>query len=271
MNTDSQSASVSSPAKPAPEPDEDEITLLVRGHDNSEPKRSAVIDLRHVRILGAFRIRTRHLYLSDTFPGRSGLTPGSGLGYGRHVRGRLPSVRFVQDLCVPRRLRQNLATASADKAVDAPLKVPLDAGITDAVVDAAATAALARTIENTDFGAMQIHVADEKYFERLQQTTCIKFQKLFRSQLLELTALENIEGFRQNGFEIDLQTDARLSLTAQLVSKDTVFKMKDLEELIHLMHEQPAGLSALLQGALDVRDARVQEECDDRDATYRGK
>ncbi|KAJ7127884.1 hypothetical protein C8R44DRAFT_778955 [Mycena epipterygia] len=98
------------------------------------------------------------------------------------------------------------------------------------------------------------HAADEKYnFETLQQTTRIKSQKLFRSQPLELTAgdellaLENLDVLRQNGFEIDLQTgvdDAahpRLSLTAQPISKDTVFDMKDLEELIHLMHDQPTG------------------------------
>ncbi|KAJ7753592.1 MutL C terminal dimerization domain-containing protein [Mycena maculata] len=100
------------------------------------------------------------------------------------------------------------------------------------------------------------HAADEKYnFETLQQTTRIKSQKLFRSQPLELTAsdelltLENLDVLRQNGFEIELQTAAdddagqspRLSLTAQPISKDTVFDMKDLEELIHLMHDQPAG------------------------------
>ncbi|KAJ7040580.1 hypothetical protein C8F04DRAFT_1082777 [Mycena alexandri] len=101
------------------------------------------------------------------------------------------------------------------------------------------------------------HAADEKYnFETLQQTTRIRSQKLSgASQPLELTAgdelvaLENIEVLRQNGFEVDLQTAAddtpvqgpRLSLTAQPVSKDTVFDMKDLEELIHRMRDQPAG------------------------------
>ncbi|KAJ7187290.1 hypothetical protein C8R46DRAFT_1207248 [Mycena filopes] len=105
------------------------------------------------------------------------------------------------------------------------------------------------------------HAADEKYnFETLQQTTRIKSQKLFRAQPLELTAgdelvaLENLDVLRQNGFEVDesqAATDdddspaqgqgARLSLTAQPISKDTVFDMKDLEELIHRMRDQPAG------------------------------
>ncbi|KAJ7279404.1 MutL C terminal dimerization domain-containing protein [Mycena rebaudengoi] len=103
------------------------------------------------------------------------------------------------------------------------------------------------------------HAADEKYnFETLQQTTHIKSQKLFRAQPLELTAgdellaLENIDVLRQNGFEILLQAEnnvddgvsghsRQLLLTAQPVSKGTVFDMKDLEELIHLMHDQPSG------------------------------
>ncbi|KAJ7330351.1 MutL C terminal dimerization domain-containing protein [Mycena albidolilacea] len=96
------------------------------------------------------------------------------------------------------------------------------------------------------------HAADEKYnFETLQQTTRIKSQKLFRAQALELTAgdellaMENIEVLRQNGFEVETAAEGdsgpRLSLTAQPISKDTVFDMKDLEELIHRMRDQPAG------------------------------
>ncbi|KAF7340690.1 Mismatch repair endonuclease PMS2 [Mycena sanguinolenta] len=98
------------------------------------------------------------------------------------------------------------------------------------------------------------HAADEKYnFETLQQTTRIKSQKLFRPQPLELTAgdellaLENIDVLRQNGFEVETAAEGgaglgpRLSLTAQPVSKDTVFDMKDLEEIIHRMRDQPTG------------------------------
>ncbi|KAF9467045.1 hypothetical protein BDZ94DRAFT_50409 [Collybia nuda] len=98
------------------------------------------------------------------------------------------------------------------------------------------------------------HAADEKYnFETLQQTTNIQCQKLFRPQEMELTAsdellaIENIDILRQNGFEIeigvevDCQSGSRLKLTAQPVSKSTVFDMKDLEELIHLMRDSPSG------------------------------
>ncbi|KAF5376466.1 hypothetical protein D9615_008594 [Tricholomella constricta] len=98
------------------------------------------------------------------------------------------------------------------------------------------------------------HAADEKYnFETLQQTTSIKSQRLFRPQAMELIAsdellaIENMDVLRQNGFEVEeLDEDesrqgARLRLTAQPVSKSTVFDIKDLEELIHLMRDRPTG------------------------------
>ncbi|KAK0233751.1 hypothetical protein IW262DRAFT_1332352 [Armillaria fumosa] len=102
------------------------------------------------------------------------------------------------------------------------------------------------------------HAADEKYnFETLQETTIIRSQKLFRPQPLELTvpdellALERLDILKQNGFEVeggdqyedveDVRAGSKLRLTAQPVSKSTVFNMKDLEELIHLMHDRPSG------------------------------
>ncbi|RDX43321.1 DNA mismatch repair protein MutL [Lentinus brumalis] len=96
------------------------------------------------------------------------------------------------------------------------------------------------------------HAADEKYnFETLQRTTKIDSQKLFRPQILELAAadeivaLENVDVLRQNGFELDVSEDRapgqRMQLTAQPISKSTVFDMKDLEELLHLMQDRPAG------------------------------
>ncbi|KAF9484575.1 DNA mismatch repair protein MutL [Pholiota conissans] len=98
------------------------------------------------------------------------------------------------------------------------------------------------------------HAADEKYnFETLQATTKIESQKLFRPRPLELTAsdelvaIENIDVLQQNGFEVEIDQEAtigqssRLKLTAQPVSKGTVFDMKDLEEVIHLLRDRPGG------------------------------
>ncbi|KAG2144411.1 uncharacterized protein EDB93DRAFT_538927 [Suillus bovinus] len=155
------------------------------------------------------------------------------------------------------------------------------ANVENAEDDAKASAALSRIISKTDFNKMQVvgqfnlgfivirwqkhkeglddlfvidqHAADEKYnFETLQQTTVIESQRLFRPEPLELTAAdeilaaENIDVLKRNGFEVarqggDDDDEGRLHLIAQPVSKDTVFDMKDLEELIHLMHDRPVG------------------------------
>ncbi|KAG0703402.1 hypothetical protein DFH29DRAFT_916996 [Suillus ampliporus] len=163
------------------------------------------------------------------------------------------------------RVRDALDTANVENAED----------------NAKASAALSRIISKTDFNKMQVvgqfnlgfivtrwqkseeglddlfmidqHAADEKYnFETLQQTTVIESQRLFRPEPLELTAadeilaVENIDVLKRNGFEVVRQggeddEEGRLHLVAQPVSKDTVFNTKDLEELIHLMHDRPVG------------------------------
>ena len=77
---------------------------------------------------------------------------------------------------------------------------------------------------------------------------------VYRPQSLELSApdeliaLDNLDVLRQNGFEIEVADDAisdtrhhRLKLVAQPVSKSTVFDLRDLEEIIHLLQDQPQG------------------------------
>ncbi|KAF8597572.1 hypothetical protein BDV93DRAFT_527349 [Ceratobasidium sp. AG-I] len=94
------------------------------------------------------------------------------------------------------------------------------------------------------------HAADEKYnFERLQRTTKIQSQRLIRPRLLELsivdelTAIDNMEVLKKNGFivqvdEVVLEGERpKLRLAAQPMSKGTMFDMKDLEEILHQMKE----------------------------------
>ncbi|KAF7980990.1 hypothetical protein HWV62_35806 [Athelia sp. TMB] len=108
--------------------------------------------------------------------------------------------------------------------------------------------------EMDDLFIVDQHAADEKFnFETLQQNTVIKSQRLYKPQPLELTAadellaLDNIDVLRQNGFEVDVaensgtRQEQKLHLVAQPVSKGTTFDMKDLEELLHLMQDRPAG------------------------------
>ncbi|KIJ62452.1 hypothetical protein HYDPIDRAFT_94326 [Hydnomerulius pinastri MD-312] len=103
------------------------------------------------------------------------------------------------------------------------------------------------------------HAADEKWnFETLQEKTVIESQRLFRPRPLQLTAadellaIDNLEVLKRNGFEVSQVEEGepisdehvsspRLHLIAQPMSKDTVFDMKDLEELIHLMQDRPTG------------------------------
>ncbi|CCM04153.1 uncharacterized protein FIBRA_06315 [Fibroporia radiculosa] len=109
-------------------------------------------------------------------------------------------------------------------------------------------------IDDDDLFIVDQHAADEKYnFETLQQTTVIKSQRLFRPLPLELTAAdellarENVNVLKQNGFEVELSPDdgcggaRRLQLIAQPTSKETVFDVKDLEELLHLLQDRSPG------------------------------
>lgn len=129
------------------------------------------------------------------------------------------------------------------------------------------------TDKTDDLFIVDQHAADEKYnFETLQQTTKIESQKLLRyarnshdlialsltrlffgrPRALELTAtdeifaVENIDVLKANGFEVTIDEDVdrsegRVKLVAQPVSGSTSFDMRDLEELLHLMHDRPTG------------------------------
>ncbi|KZT67843.1 DNA mismatch repair protein MutL [Daedalea quercina L-15889] len=194
-----------------------------------------------------------------------------------------------------RQLEHKVPALDVDSAGRTPgraSEVTQDVGISNVEDDARAAEALARVIDKSDFGCMEIigqfnlgfiigrrrklrtpssteqtsggtlddlfiidqHAADEKYnFETLQEATKIESQRLFQPQPLELAAAdvllvtENIDVLRRNGFEIEVDEDAvpgdghRLHLVAQPTSKSTVFDMKDLEELLHLMQDRPTG------------------------------
>lgn len=96
------------------------------------------------------------------------------------------------------------------------------------------------------------HATDEKYnYERLERETVLQQQKLIAPRALELTALsesiieENLDVFRRNGFDFSIDPTAppmkRVRLTAIPHTKGVVFGVADVEELVFMLTDAPAG------------------------------
>ncbi|KAL2811046.1 hypothetical protein BJX63DRAFT_400300 [Aspergillus granulosus] len=94
------------------------------------------------------------------------------------------------------------------------------------------------------------HASDEKYnFERLQSETVVQNQRLVHPKRLDLTAveeeivIENQVALEKNGFIVDVDDSGdepigrRCRLLSLPLSKEVVFDVRDLEELIVLLSE----------------------------------
>ncbi|KAL4780361.1 hypothetical protein BJX76DRAFT_48168 [Aspergillus varians] len=94
------------------------------------------------------------------------------------------------------------------------------------------------------------HASDEKInFERLQAETVVQNQRLVHPKRLDLTAveeeivIENQSALEKNGFVVDVDDSGnepighRCSLLSLPLSKEVVFDVRDLEELIVLLSE----------------------------------
>ncbi|XP_077481717.1 mismatch repair endonuclease PMS2 [Stigmatopora argus] len=103
---------------------------------------------------------------------------------------------------------------------------------------------------NSDLFMIDQHAAEEKYnFEMLQQHTVLQGQKLIVPQKLHLTAinentlLENMDIFRKNGFEFQVDEDAQMMERVKLVSlptsKNWTFGPADIDELIFMLSDSP--------------------------------
>ncbi|KAE8148369.1 serine incorporator-domain-containing protein [Aspergillus avenaceus] len=100
------------------------------------------------------------------------------------------------------------------------------------------------------------HASDEKFnFERLQAETVVQNQRLVQPKQLNLTAveeeivIENRDALEKNGFIVDVDDSGdepigrRCRLVSLPLSKEVVFGVRDLEELIVLLSEMPARTS----------------------------
>ncbi|KAI5302151.1 hypothetical protein KEM56_000988, partial [Ascosphaera pollenicola] len=97
------------------------------------------------------------------------------------------------------------------------------------------------------------HASDEKFnFERLQAETVVQNQRLVQPKRLDLTAVEeetiidNQPVLEKNGFVVDVDTSGdepignRCKLISLPLSREVVFGLQDLEDLIVLLSETPA-------------------------------
>lgn len=98
------------------------------------------------------------------------------------------------------------------------------------------------------------HASDEKFnFERLQTETVVQNQRLVQPKTLDLTAveeeivLENRAALEKNGFIVEIDDSGnepigrRCKLISLPLSKEVVFGVRDLEELIVLLSESPVN------------------------------
>ena len=81
------------------------------------------------------------------------------------------------------------------------------------------------TKHGDDLFIIDQHASDEKYnFEEQQRNTVLKSQRLISPQSLELTAvnenilMENLEVFRKNGFDFEIDENAPVSQRVKLMS-----------------------------------------------------
>ncbi|ETI27805.1 hypothetical protein G647_00254 [Cladophialophora carrionii CBS 160.54] len=118
------------------------------------------------------------------------------------------------------------------------------------------------------------HASDEKYnFERLQAETVVGNQRLVRPVVLELTAVEeeivfeNTSALEKNGFLVEIDTSGqsmvgqRCSLVSLPLSKEVVFGVRDLEELIQLLADSPSFGEAGIPRPSKVRKMFAMRAC----------
>ena len=129
-------------------------------------------------------------------------------------------------------------------------------------------------VNNDELFIIDQHASDEKFnFERLQAETVVQNQRLVRPQRLDLTAveeevvLENRIALEKNGFvvTIDESGDEPIGRRCQLVSlplsKEVVFGLRDLEELIALLSDAPATSAVSVPRPSKVRKMFAMRAC----------
>ena len=118
------------------------------------------------------------------------------------------------------------------------------------------------------------HASDEKInFERLQAETVVQNQRLVQPKTLDLTAVEeeivlgNQATLEKNGFIVDIDDSGnepigrRCRLVSLPLSREVVFGIRDLEELIVLLSEMPATGTKYVPRPSKVRKMFAMRAC----------
>jgi DNA mismatch repair protein PMS2 len=137
-----------------------------------------------------------------------------------------------------------------------------------------------KTSTSDDLFIIDQHASDEKYnFERLQVTTIVQSQRLVHPKSLDLTAveeeiiMENLPALESNGFLVTvdksgtLPVGRRCHLVSLPLSRETIFSLSDLEELISLLtdYQRPSesasgsGFSPTSAATAPPRPSRVRK------------
>ena len=108
--------------------------------------------------------------------------------------------------------------------------------------------------QNDELFIIDQHASDEKFnFERLHAETVVQNQRLVQPKPLDLTAveeevvIENQVALEKNGFIVEVDESGRepigrrCRLVSLPLSKEVVFGLRDLEELIVLLSETPTA------------------------------
>lgn len=118
------------------------------------------------------------------------------------------------------------------------------------------------------------HASDEKInFERLQATTVVQNQRLVQPKTLDLTAveeeivLENRASLEKNGFIVTIDDSGnepigrRCKLVSLPLSKEVVFGIRDLEELVVLLSEMGSASDIYTPRPSKVRKMFAMRAC----------
>lgn len=106
---------------------------------------------------------------------------------------------------------------------------------------------------DSDLFIIDQHATDEKYnYEIMQQNDVLEMQKMIHPVCLNLTAInesiliENIEIFRKNGFDFEINNNAesgqKIKLTSLPISQTWSFGKEDIEEMLFLLIDYPGKM-----------------------------